>query len=457
MRFTGKFIATLSVALAILIVVGVLSYRKLLQETSNQQWVNHTHLVLETLDAVDFDVVNAETWQRGFLITGDGQFLQLYAQARTRLDEDLDNVGDLTVDNPEQQVALSNLRVLIAEKTNSMQNRIGLRQEAGLQAASDSMEEEHVQQAALEVRAAISTMKTAEKKLLDERTRAAERGSRTVERLIILGNLVAFVFLFAGGMIIRNEFVKRVAAEQVALKQGQELAASNKELEAFCYSVSHDLRAPLRGIDGFSQALIEDYGNQLDEQGRDYLIRVRAGTQRMGMLIDDLLNLSRLTRAELQRGTVNLSSMANLVANDIVSTQAGRKVEVNIAPNLTANADPRLMRIVFENLLGNAWKFTSKAPHPRIEVGSAPHNGSPAYFVKDNGAGFNPEYASRLFGAFQRLHRADEFPGTGIGLATVQRIIHRHGGQIWAKSNPGKGATFYFTLDPSNHMEARHA
>jgi signal transduction histidine kinase len=457
MRFTGKFIATLGAALAILIVVGVLSYRELLQETKDQHWVDHTHLVLETLDAVDLDVINTETWQRGFLITGDGQFLQLYERARIQLEIDLDDVRDLTVDNAAQEVALVNLRMLIIEKINGLQNRIGLRQEGGLETAAEAMKEEHVQELTTEVRTAVANMKDSERQLLQQRTTSAVTGSLAVARLIISGNLVAFLFLFTAGMFTRTEFAKRVAAEQVALKKGQELTASNKELEAFCYSVSHDLRAPLRGIDGFSQALIEDYGNQLDEQGRNYLIRVRAGTQRMGMLIDDLLNLSRLTRAELQRVPVNLSSVADVVAKDIFTAQPSRNVDVKIAPNLSTNADPRLMRIVFENLLGNAWKFTSKSPHARIEVGSAPHNGSPAYFVRDNGAGFNPEYASRLFGAFQRLHRSDEFPGTGIGLATVQRIIHRHGGQIWAKSDPGKGATFYFTLDPTKHMEARHA
>jgi signal transduction histidine kinase len=456
MQFTGKFAIAFGIALAILIFVGIFSYRKLFQETSDQQWVDHTHLVLEKLDAVQLDATNAESWQRGYLITGDARYLKDYQQSLTDLDDHLDDLGKLVEDNPAQEEALRNLRDLTAQKVEGLQQRILLRQ-TSLDAAAEAIRQSNVSELSADLRTQIKNMKATEQNLLKRRTTAADASSRKVEQLIIAGNLAAAMFLCLSGAVIRTEFKRRTALEHVALKRGQELSASNKELEAFCYSVSHDLRAPLRGIDGFSQALIEDYGAQLDEQGRQYLERVRAGTQRMGALIDDLLNLSRLTRAELQREDVSLSSVAGTVVKDIGVAQPERKVEVNIAPNLSAHADPRLMRIVFENLLGNAWKFTSKAPHAQVEVGSVPHNGSPAYFVKDNGAGFNPEYSARLFGAFQRLHRTDEFPGTGIGLATVQRIIHRHGGQIWAQSDPGKGATFYFTLDQKHPMEAQHA
>jgi light-regulated signal transduction histidine kinase (bacteriophytochrome) len=227
------------------------------------------------------------------------------------------------------------------------------------------------------------------------------------------------------------------------------MMASNKELEAFSYSVSHDLRAPLRGIDGFSMALLEGYADRLDEQGKDYLRRVRSATQRMGTLIDDLLNLSRMTRAELQRRPVDLSALTLTVATELKMMQPERAVEFVITPGLEATADARLMRVVLENLLGNAWKFTSSHRSAKIEVGKAQHNGTPAFFVRDDGVGFDPAHADRLFGAFQRLHSTSEFPGTGVGLATVQRIVQRHGGQIWAQGAIEKGATFYFTLDLS--------
>ena len=226
-----------------------------------------------------------------------------------------------------------------------------------------------------------------------------------------------------------------------------ELAASNKELEAFSYSVSHDLRAPLRSIDGFSQALLEDYSGKLDEEGQDYLNRVRRATQRMGALIDDLLTLSRVTRSEMKRETVDLSAIAKVVAPELKETQPECQVEFAITEGLTANGDERLLRVVLENLLGNAWKFTNKHPRAKIELNTAQHDGKLAYFVHDDGAGFDPAHADKLFGAFQRLHSESEFSGTGIGLATVQRIIRRHGGAVWAEGGIEQGATFYFTLN----------
>lgn len=225
-----------------------------------------------------------------------------------------------------------------------------------------------------------------------------------------------------------------------------ELAATNEELEAFNYSVSHDLRSPLRSIDGFSQALLEDYTDRLDAEGKDYLTRVRAASQKMGRLIDDLLNLSRMTRIEMRREVVDLSALAQAITAELQNREPGRQAEFVIAEGMEVNGDKRLLMVVLENLLGNAWKFTEKHPRARIECGVTQVNGKPAYFVRDDGAGFDMAYADKLFGAFQRLHGTTEFSGTGIGLATVQRIIHRHGGRVWAEGAVEQGATFYFTL-----------
>ena len=233
-------------------------------------------------------------------------------------------------------------------------------------------------------------------------------------------------------------------------RSNTELTAANKELEAFSYSVSHDLRAPLRSIDGFSLALLEDYEEKLDAEGKDSLRRVRAATQRMGMLIDDLLNLSRVTRAEMKLQKVDLNAIGRAVAAELENSQPERRIELHIQEGLEAHADSNLMRIALENLLGNAWKFTSKRESADIEFGQTDKNGSRVYFIRDNGAGFDSARSERLFGAFQRFHDKNDFPGTGVGLATVQRIIQRHGGRIWGESAVGKGATFYFTL-----MDAR--
>jgi len=225
-----------------------------------------------------------------------------------------------------------------------------------------------------------------------------------------------------------------------------QIAAANKELDAFAYSVSHDLRAPLRGIDGFSQALLEDYGERLDATAKDYISRVRAGCSRMGDLIDDMLQLSRLSRGEIHRRDVDLSAMAEEIAAELKKTAPDRDVAFELAPGVVVNGDPILLRAVLDNLLGNAWKFTGKTEGARIAFGARESNGKKVIFVRDNGAGFDMAYAAKLFAAFQRLHSFQEFEGTGIGLATAQRIIHRHGGEIWAEGEVGHGATFYFNL-----------
>jgi len=236
--------------------------------------------------------------------------------------------------------------------------------------------------------------------------------------------------------------------EQRVKERTSQLEYTNAELEAFCYSVSHDLRAPLRAIDGFSQALMEDFSKDVPEEGRRYLGRVRSATQRMAQLIEDLLNLSRVSRAGLARREVDVSELARQVAAELQQREPDRKVDLLVWDAIRADADPRLLRAALENLVGNAWKFTAKREHPRIEVGSLRDGSRVTFFVRDNGAGFDMAYASKLFGAFQRLHSVNEFAGTGIGLATVQRIVHRHGGRIWADAQPGKGAAFYFTLEP---------
>ena len=227
-----------------------------------------------------------------------------------------------------------------------------------------------------------------------------------------------------------------------------QLQAANHELEAFCSSVSHDLRAPLRAIDGFSQALLEDFPKDIPEEGQRYLSRIRSSTQRMGQLIEDLLNLSRVSRQTLEKTPVDVGEIAHQIIAELQQREPARKVEVSIWEGLAAEADARLLRAALENLISNAWKFSSKAEHPRIEIGALKEQGGgqPVFFVRDNGAGFDMAYADKLFGAFQRLHAMSDFPGTGIGLATVQRIINRHGGRIWADAQVGKGAVFYFTL-----------
>ena len=251
-----------------------------------------------------------------------------------------------------------------------------------------------------------------------------------------------------GRLLVLHDVTERERTERELIRQKAELARSNAELEQFAYLIAHDLRAPLRGINGFSHILLEDYADSLDEEGRAYLRRVRDGASRMGRLMDDLLELSRLARAEMRRQEVDLSAAAREVAAGLRKSQPEREVEVVISDGLVAEGDARLLRLVLENLLGNAWKFTRKEPEAKIEFGRcAAGDGTACFYVRDNGVGFEEAYVDKLFGAFQRLHGEEDFEGTGIGLATVQRIVARHGGRVWAEGEVGKGATFFFTLE----------
>jgi len=248
---------------------------------------------------------------------------------------------------------------------------------------------------------------------------------------------------------LRSEILVRTQAEKALAQANAATKAANKELESFSYSVAHDLRAPLRSIDGFCQALVEDCADTLPAEGKTYLGHVRESAQHMARLIDDLLSLSRMSRAEIRRSPIDLASIARTVLARLRRDHPDRSVEVTIPAEIGAVGDSRLLEIVFENLLGNAWKFTSKRDDAHIEVGQTSQDGQLVYFVRDDGAGFDMAYADKLFAVFQRLHAVREFEGTGIGLANVERIIHRHGGRVWGESEVGRGATFFFTLEGS--------
>lgn len=269
--------------------------------------------------------------------------------------------------------------------------------------------------------------------------------------LRITGNVVFFVVIvWRNAVLLHRTDIKRKAVEdnleETVQRRTEELTLANHELEAFSYSVSHDLRAPLRGITGFSQMLLKDHAAHLGEEGKNYLQRVHEASIRMSKLIDSLLNLSRVKEAALKKQPVDLSQLAEEAVRDLKESNPARNVEFVIAAKLTAECDRDLMRVVMQNLLGNAWKYTSTKPAARIEFGADRSAKNSTFFVRDNGVGFDIAYAKKLFAPFHRLHSEREFEGTGIGLATVQRILQRHGGNVWAQSNVGQGSVFYFSF-----------
>ena len=258
--------------------------------------------------------------------------------------------------------------------------------------------------------------------------------------------------ILMGASEVARDVTERRRAEMALARAKDAADAANRELEAFSYSVAHDLRAPLRGVNGFAQLLLETYREKIDADGQDFLQEILLNTNKMADLIDGLLSLSRLTRSELTREHADMSAIVRKTADRLCAAEPHRAVEVVVQGGLGADMDSRLAHALFENLLGNAWKFTGKQPDARIEFGATEKDGARVFFVRDNGAGFDMAFASKLFEPFQRLHAVAEFAGTGIGLATVQRIVHRHGGRIWAEGEVGHGATFHFTIPPRDSV-----
>ena len=628
-KITGSF----AVVLLLLLLIGLLALFNIRQMNANEQWVIHTHLVIENIEGVISLLKDMETGERGFVITGQPDYLDPYHAANSQIGPRLDTLRSLTRDNPVQQASLARLSRLVAAKLADMRDIIALRQGAGgFRAASAQVRQNRGKLLMDEIRAVGTAMEQTEQSLLVRRTRDAQASLRVTIATILVGVPLAFVVVgvlaffltrsialplarlsaaaeqIAAGDTARgiplesrrdeigvlqqsfrdmqrhiaertaaleasNEELRRseerfrlmvesvkdyaiilldphglitswnVGAERIkgyradeilgksfmlfytpealaADKPREELAQalangrfeeegwrmrkdgsrfwanvvinplyrpdgslfgyvkvtrdiserrradeqmralnadllrrtaaleeSNKELEAFSYSVAHDLRAPLRAMAGFSKFLLEQSAARLDARGQDYLTRIAAAAQRMGRLIDDLLYLAQIGRVTFTRVPVDLSAEAAEIVAELRHRDPEHTVAVEITPGMVARGDQALLRIALTNLLDNAWKFTRGRPGARIAVGVRPGDGARVFYVRDNGAGFAMAYAEKLFTPFQRLHTEAEFPGIGIGLAIVQRIIARHGGRVWAEGAEGQGATFYFTLD----------
>jgi signal transduction histidine kinase len=440
---------------------------------TNALWLAHSWQVVHQVERVLGSVVNAETGERGYLISGLDSYLEPYTAARQELPGELDHLQALTSDNPTQQDRIRDLRATVDRRMLVLQRAIEMRSHGGPDIAAPLLVGGPGKIEMDRTRALCDAMEAEEDRLLAIRTVSMNNSTQHAQVAVVVASTLDFLLiLFAFWQFVRERDLRvaaEAAGERVVLAQKEtearaaevqllnatledrvrvrtaELERINRELEAFSYSVSHDLRAPLRTIDGFSLALQEDYSAAVDDNGRDYIHRVRGGVQRMGQLIDALLQLSRITRAEIIRENFSMSGLAESVVSDLREQNQDRHLSFEIEPGLNVYADPRLTRIALENLMGNAAKFTSKVPHAEVRFGWDREQN--AWYVRDNGAGFDMIYADKLFGAFNRLHGDKDFRGSGIGLATVARVVHGHHGRIWANSAVDQGATFWFTLE----------
>jgi signal transduction histidine kinase len=443
--------------LLLVILMGVASYQN---RESFKERVNSSDRVFSLLaisTELFTELQDSESGKRGYLLTGDESFLTPFRRAVTRCDAIFGRLIPVAGVIPNGPERLRRLKILSDAKLAEMQLAVDLYRSKGLPAALAVVENEAAQNHMAQIRAELVAFIGDGYRAREAQRTAGVKATTRTSLIIIIGAASLFLLLaFATFMIERDQQRQRMDAEQIQeLNQTLEnkvrdrtraLEEANKELEAFCYSVSHDLRAPLRSVDGFAKMLMRDYKDRpLDARGADLMQRMSASTLRMGQLIEDLLNLSRIARGGILPTACDLTALAASVVQDLETQHPGRKVEVSIEPGLSIRGDPRLLRVALENLFGNAWKFTRQELEARVAFGRMP-DGS-AFFVRDNGVGFDMAHSKQLFVPFQRLHRETEFEGTGIGLATVERVVQSHGGRIWAESKPGFGATFYFTIE----------
>jgi CHASE3 domain sensor protein len=424
MTLRTTLLAAYGVALIILGWVGALSYRSVLQADDGQRGSLRTHLVLEKLDSVLMHLVSGGTNERGSVLSGEHSYPSSYKADLDHIQADLNDIGQLTSDNLRQQQTVQKLRALVTSKLAEVQGDLtpGRQNRAKHNVAVD---DDLGKQSLLEASSYVTQMKAEESRLLVQRSQNVEAKSRRMKGIIVLGNLVAVLFLALAAfatcreMSKRNEIDRRfresedeVRALNVEMeRRNAELVVMNRELESFSYSVSHDLRSPLRHIAGFSQLLLEDYSAELSAEAQHYLKRIHEGTGRMSRLIDELLSLSRLVRQELKLQVTALKPLVEEVIRDLKERHSQRSIEWNAQSLPLVECDPALLKQVFTNLLSNAVKFTSQREHAVIEIGSMNGKSQPTIFVRDNGVGFSTKYADKLFGMFQRLHPPEDFPG----------------------------------------------
>lgn len=464
MTFKTRIIAGFGAALALLICVGILSYWSVVQNANERQWVNHTHLVLEKLDALSANLIDAETGERGYLLTGEESYLAPYNGAASRVHENSKDLRELTADNPLQQRALDRLEPVIESRMALLHDAIETRKHRGLAAGADFVAEGSGKREMDEARVEIAAMRQEENDLLEQRSLGVERTSWRTRVVIVIGNALAFLFLSSAGVIVQREMGRRKDAEEkirslnVDLERRvdertaelaermKDLARSNAELQQFAYVASHDLQEPLRMVASFTQLLGRRYKERLDDDARDFINYAVDGATRMQTLITDLLSYSRVGTQGKPLESTRCDDVLDRVLNNILRLaikESGAVITRDPLP--TVMADPLQLSQLFQNLIANAIKFRGKQP-PSIHIFAERRSSDWEISVCDNGIGISQEHADRIFVIFQRLHTKTEYPGTGIGLAICKKIAERHGGRIWVEPTPGGGSTFRFTI-----------
>jgi signal transduction histidine kinase len=435
-------------ALVLLVFAGGFTYTASGAFAQSVAWIAHTQEVRVSLAELSGAMANAELAQRDFLLTADQKRKEAFESLLQAGTDRVQALQVLLADNAAQRANLGVMKEYVNRRVEVMRDAIAAFEHFGVAAARAVIADSRRNEAGSTelIRAQAERMDAVEARLLSRRQAASEHQHVVtfISQVCTLALAsMLFMLLFRG---IRGAMKTQESLERALREKAQLLGETNKELESFSYSVSHDLRAPLRAIDGFALMLEEDYREQLDAEGRRFLSVIRENTNRMGALVDDLLAFSRLGRQSVSKSEVNMEGLAKEVAEDALRFHKGTAAEIHVGNLPAARADPGLMRQVWVNLISNAIKYSSRTAHPRISVTGRNSASGSTYVVKDNGVGFSMEFVEKLFGVFQRLHRADEFEGTGVGLAIVQRIISRHGGRIWADGKINEGATFSFTL-----------
>lgn len=437
----------LATAMLLLVMVSAIAFYRIQQFADSARLVSHTHLVIEKIHHIFSQLKDAESAQRGYLITGDESFLQAHHTVVVSLPQDIVDLKALTVDNQNQQEQITVLEDMIVDRLHVL--RLGIDMLADRQGISN---EEVVtlvrgdgRKTMTQLRIQMQRMIDTEEKLLMDRAQLVERNAMSTKRWILFGNLLAVALLLAAIWMIMREIEHRRAAQREIEKTAAQLELTNKELESFSYSVSHDLRSPLRAIDGYSRIFEEDFADKLDDEGRRLLKVIRTSSKKMGQLIDDLLAFSRMGRKPVDFGRVDMNALVDDVWREVCGDMS-TPPDLRKEPLPSSWGDRALLRQVLLNLLANAVKYSGTKAKPVVEIFSRDQEHETLYSIRDNGVGFDMRFYNKLFGVFQRLHTEEEFPGTGVGLAIAQRVIVRHGGRIWAESKPDEYTIFNFSL-----------